>query len=403
MPQEISAQRVKKMLEQYAPDFVAEQDIAELLHTESPDVLQECMDLLEPGADATLFIPAISRFRSDALWLTLDPAVPRKDIPARRPRTMALLRMAAVLGGTVLLTAAVWRALYPSFKRQLLTAKGAAAVTKGVVPGTNKATLLLSDGSAVLLSDAGTGMVAQQGNVQILQHTRGSISCITTVGKPQAGYNTLVTPRGGQYNIILPDGTAVWLNAGSSLRYPVQFTGNERRVYVTGEAYFEVAPDKNRPFRVHVQSAAATGKTEVIEVLGTRFNVKAYNDHIKTTLLDGAIKITGDNNTVLLRPGQSLTQTAGNNAAPVKQADTEEAIAWKNGYFLFKHTPVKNVMEQVAAWYNVNVNYTGAADFECNARAINRSVPLTELLHLLELTGKVRFKVQDHSVTVIAL
>jgi len=268
------------------------------------------------------------------------------------------------------------------------------------VPGGNVALLTLSDGSTITLDSAHDGVLAQQGNSNVTKLKSGQLAYKTLDGKPApAVFNTLTTPRGGQYRLVLPDGSEVWLNAASSITYPTFFSGKERTVRITGEAYFEIAQSAAMPFKVIVN--APIGEQEV-EVLGTHFNVKAYHDEtaITTTLLEGKVRLNSKGaEGVLLSPGQQGTQQADGNIRMNPHADTEAAIAWKNGLFHFEHTDIQEVMRQLARWYNVDVVFEGKITDEKFDGEITRNSNLTEVLKILQLSN-VHFKVENNKVTV---
>lgn len=262
-----------------------------------------------------------------------------------------------------------------------------------VAPGTNKATLTLSDGSKITLDSAGN-QVIRQGATAIHQQG-GQLKYDTRSTAAAVQYNTLSTPRGGQFRITLPDGTLVWLNAASTLRYPTAFTGPERLVEVNGEAYFEVAGNANQPFRVKMKNAE-------IQVLGTSFNVNAYTDEptIQTTLLDGAIKLSANNNHVLLKPGQQAI-LAANKEFHVNEVNPNDAIAWKNGYFLFKNEDIESVMRTIARWYDVDVSYQGDVMKQRLGGTVSRYENLEDLLKTIELTKSLKFKIEGRRVTIM--
>lgn len=211
-------------------------------------------------------------------------------------------------------------------------------------------------------------------------------------------YNTIETPKGGQYQVDLPDGTKVWLNAGSLLRYPTNFTGKIRSVELTGEAYFEVAKNAHKPFKV-------LSKNQVVEVLGTHFNISSYTDDIsvKTTLLEGSVKVLSSkvNQTKLLKPGQQSDINYTNNAFFIKSVNTDEVIAWKNGYFLFSDEDLKSIMARFARWYNVDVEYQGDVDNLRFGGMVSRSKDLTQALKVVEQAGNVKFKIEGRRVIVM--
>jgi hypothetical protein len=269
-----------------------------------------------------------------------------------------------------------------------------------VSPGGNKAVLTLSNGAEISLGSAANGKLAQEGNTNIIKLNNGQLSYNTFSASSSddkngvVEYNTLTTPRGGQYNVVLPDGTKVWLNAASSLHYPTTFSGKERKVEITGEAYFEVAHDANKPFKVLVKGTQ-------IEVLGTHFNVNAYNDEpvMRTTLIEGKIKFTSGNDSRLLTPGQQIQVEPNGEIKQVKDADIEQVIAWKNGTFSFDNTSIYEIMRQISRWYNVDVNFNDSLNVHLNG-SIERKVNVSEVFKMIELTGEVQFNIEGRRITV---
>jgi transmembrane sensor len=264
-------------------------------------------------------------------------------------------------------------------------------------PGGNNAVLILSNGKKVMLSQASNGVVAQQTGMTITKTTNGQLvyhSANTNANDASIAYNTIQTPIGGQYQVILPDGSHVWLDAASSLRYPVKFSGNERKVELTGEAYFEVAHNKAMPFKV-------TSADQTITVLGTHFNIMAYSDEkaIKTTLLEGSVKVTNKTSSKTLIPGQQ-SQVADGNIKIANNIDLEDVTAWKDGYFKFGES-LDVVMNKIARWYNVDVVYQGKPDPALAfGGKISRSRDLADVLSIMETTGKVHFKIEGRRVIV---
>jgi len=262
-----------------------------------------------------------------------------------------------------------------------------------IKPGTQKAILTLADGSTVALDNAANGMIAQQGATQVLKLANGQIRYQTgqnTADKNNAAiqgkpaYNIMSTPNGGQYQLTLPDGTNVWLNAASSITYPCAFTGDERKVKITGEVYFEVAKDKSKPFLV-------TAGDQEIEVLGTHFNVNAYTDedHIKTSLLEGSVRV----NNVLLHPGQAFAQ------GKTMATNVEQDIAWKNGVFNFNNQSLAQVMRQLARWYDLEIVYPQGVPQKEYGGEIGKNLTLDQVLKGLENSG-IHFILNGRRLTV---
>lgn len=271
-----------------------------------------------------------------------------------------------------------------------------------ITPGGNKAILTLSDGSTIILDHAKNGLLAKQAGVSIQKTSDGKLlyTFAKNVDSSDGGsaasviYNKIETPVGGKYQINLPDGSTVWLNASSSLRFPALFAGKTREVELTGEAYFDVAKNKSKPFKVR-------SNDQIVEVLGTQFNINSYSDEgmVKTTLIEGSVKVIYKDRVVLLGPGQQFQPS--HSAAKIVEADTEEVVAWKNGYFLFKDEDIQSIMRKVSRWYDVDVSYSGdipAVGFGGN---ISRSKNINEVLDALQLTNAVHFKIQGRRVTVM--
>ncbi len=265
-----------------------------------------------------------------------------------------------------------------------------------VPPGGNKAILTLADGSTIVLDEAQNGNLAQQGNTKVIKLDGKLAYNATNAGTGEILYNTISTPRGGQYQVELPDGSKVWLNAASSLHFPTAFAGKERRVEISGEAYFEIAKNKSMPFIVSVNNAE-------IQVLGTHFNVMAYNDEdaVKTTLLEGAIKFASDNNSSLLKPGQQVQLTKERQLKVVSNVDVDEVVAWKNGMFHFEYATLGTVTRQLARWYDVDIVNQNKNIKDLFVVEMPRSSKLSDVLRVLELTGNIKFEIEGKKIIVL--
>lgn len=264
------------------------------------------------------------------------------------------------------------------------------AFRQDLPPGSNKATLTLGDGSTIILDSARTGSLARQGNSQVLKTGDGQLQYTPNSATASAvAYNVLSTPRGGQYKLTLQDGTGVWLNAGSSIRYPTTFLGKERRVEITGEAYFEIAKNAAMPFRVLVNGSAQNDDGLEIEVLGTQFNVNAYKDEpgMKTTLVEGSVRLVRGKSSGVLKPYQQALISPDGGFKTQSLTDVEQAIAWKNGAFEFDDADISTVMRQIARWYDVEVVYEGAAPADHFSGRFSRNTSLAGVLKILNLSG----------------
>ncbi len=267
-----------------------------------------------------------------------------------------------------------------------------------ILPGGNKAELLLADGSVVPLSDAKTGFIAQQGKVNINKLEEGRISYEASSIQLGAvvSYNALKTPKGGQYQVDLPDGTRVWLNSASSIRFPTAFSGEDRQVEVSGEVYFEVAKNKHKPFKVISQG-------QMVVVLGTHFNVNAYPEeqYIKTSLLEGSVKVLTDKKSLLIKPGQQTVFDIKTKETTIQNMDAEGVLAWQKGYFQFNNEDIRSIMRKLSRWYDIEVEYD--RDF-INQRfngSVSRFEEASKVLKMLEYTGTVHFKTKGRRVTVM--
>ena len=265
-----------------------------------------------------------------------------------------------------------------------------------ILPGGHHAVLTTSDGKAIILDSMPNGLLTQQGNTDVkklgglLEYKAPASFIRDTV----ISYNTVSTPRGGQYQIVLSDGSKVWLNAASSIRFPTAFSGSLREVELTGEAYFEVAKNKEKPFQVKVRDMK-------IAVLGTHFNVKAYEDEAetKTSLLEGSVKIIQGKEVGLLKPGQQAVINFKDDKVKIATADMVEVIAWKNGLFRFEGANIETIMREIGRWYDVEIVYAGKVPMRRFEGKINRNAGLSEVLRILELSN-VKFSIAGKKIIV---
>ena len=263
-------------------------------------------------------------------------------------------------------------------------------------PQVNKAILTLANGSTIVLDSANDGLLARQGNVNVLKSGSGKVAYKDNSSYPPAEikYNTIRVPKGSRpFHLQLADGSEVWLNVASSITFPTSFVGKERIVKITGEAYFEIAPDAARPFIVRKDEAS-------IQVLGTHFNVNAYDDepNMKVTLLEGSVEIKSQKSKVRITPGEQAAVASDGALVINDKADLDEAIAWKNGGFEFNNADIATVMRQISRWYNVEVSYQGKIPFHFGGE-IARGSSLVEIFKILEISG-VRFTIDGNKVNV---
>lgn len=329
-----------------------------------------------------------------AIWTRLARSLHRPRPALRRRRLLVAATLGLLSGLAWWLPGSFQPAQGPASAPLATTAPPAPAK---LTPGRNQALLTLADGRTVRLADAGPGLLAQQGSRQVRQTAPGELSYLTGSATPAADTllrNTVHTPRGGQYQLQLPDGSRVWLNADSRLELPVAFGRRRRVVQLTGEAYFEVAKETNRPFEVEAGAASVT-------VLGTHFNVQAYPDEPApvTTLLEGAVRLHHGAAQTVLRPGQQGRPRPDGTIA-VRAVDARSAVAWKEGRFVFDDEPLEGIMRQVARWYDVQVRYEGQFSNKSFHGSISRYHDAADVLHMLELTGAVHFTTEGRRITV---
>jgi ferric-dicitrate binding protein FerR (iron transport regulator) len=304
-----------------------------------------------------------------------------------RPRWLwyaaaALLILAAAGGGYTWMTARPQREMVVVPESQ------------DIMPGGDKAILTLADGSKIALDSMGNAQIAKQGGTAIVKAAGGVISYHATNTSNQVLYNKISTPRGGQFQITLPDRTQVWLNAQSSLRFPTAFDGDNRTVELTGEAYFEVQKDAAKPFIVKV------GEMQV-DVLGTSFDVMAYPDekNIQTTLVDGAVRVTAGEQVFQLAPGQQTQLQKNGKLDVISIADIESITAWKNGYFKFNHSDLQSVMRQLSRWYEIDVNFQGPIPDFRFVGELKRKASLSTNLKILSYS-QVHFEVDGNTINI---
>ncbi|WP_184550860.1 FecR family protein [Mucilaginibacter sp. FT3.2] len=335
---------------------------------------------------------AIDAELSDKIWQKLEVNINQSQAAKAYPFKRWISVAAAAI---ILFVAGLF--FYTSKPHNYQLASRKERFKNDVAPGSNKATLTLANGTVMVLSQVKNGLLTKQGQTVVNKVNDGLLTYKASKSALAAvQYNTITTPRGGQYQVVLADGTAVWLNAMSSIKFPTAFTGNERDVEITGEAYFEVAKNKAKPFKV-------TANKVQVEVLGTHFNVNAYNDEetLKTTLLEGSVKLTADKSQVMLAPGQqgSFNRQAGN--FKVAKADVEEAVAWKNGNFMFASEDIQSILRKVSRWYNVDIVYQDNAPKKAIWGTVSKFDNVSEVLKIIELTGVAHFEITGRRITVM--
>lgn len=351
------------------------------------------LDYKEDEAPAELSIEEVMQAKAE-VWARLPIHAKEKPIwRLWRPVAIAASVLLCVTAGILIFKSG-----------QNLVRKANQNETAQIVPGGNNAVLTLADGSKIFLNNAANGKLASQSGIVITKTKDGQLVYSITETSGAAGskssttaLNTISTPRGGQYQVNLPDGTRVWLNAASSLTYPAAFTAKERKVELNGEAYFEVSHDKNKPFKV-------TSSRQVVEVLGTNFNMSAYasDEQEKTTLLVGKVRVKmqqGDGEAVL-RPGEQAV-LENNQSFKVFAVNTEDAVAWKNNAFVFNNEELGSILKKIARWYDVEVICPPEMEHMIFSGSVSRDKSITQALRIMELTQTVHFKIDGRRITVM--
>ena len=404
----MDTQRTGYLLQQYQSGQISQPEWEELAALLSDDTNNEHIETalqqaMEQHTTAAPFLERDYRALIEKI-ITVDRQV-LSAVPVRR---MVVTRRWGWVAAAVLLLLAAGIA----YRSMFMTAKSPpqqAAIIKDIAPGTQGAILILGDGRQVVLDSQRNGLIAKQGATNVtlkdgaVGYDKNSIGAATTI------YNTMTTPRGRQYQLLLPDGSKIWLNAASSIRYPVAFSGHERKVQITGEVYFEVAKNPAMPFKVNINN------TSTVEVLGTHFNVNAYEDEAetKTTLLEGSVKVmkretangkreTAKNNVfaAVLKPGEQAVLSRTNLPFTIDHSpDIDQVMAWKNGLFSFDNATIQTVMRQLSRWYNIDIIYEGNIPEQHFFGQMARDLSLLQVLRGLQVT-KVNVSLEGRKLII---
>ena len=393
----MTRERFDFLFEQFRAGRITAEDWKELRaaigeQSADPGLQKDLFQLLQQD----IVHPEWNKALESSMWQTIlqereQPVgpVPMAVVPMRR----RILQYSAIAAAVLLCVAMAWLFI-PSSTHSVAVSAG--KVDHDIRPGGNKAILTLADGRRIELDSARNGQIAHQGSAAISKDN-GMISVSPGPGAGiDAGSALVSTPRGGQYLVVLPDGSKVWLNASSSLKFPTVFTGRERRVVLTGEGYFEIAKNASIPFHVSVNDMD-------IRVLGTSFDAMAYSDEatINTTLLQGSVEVSQGNLVRRLSPGQQSMLNSAGHQISVGQADLQKTIAWKNGLFEFDHTDLQAIMRQLTRWYDIEVIYKIRPENTPLGGSISKNLNLMEVLELLEANGINHFKIEGRKVYVL--
>jgi ferric-dicitrate binding protein FerR (iron transport regulator) len=390
-------ERIHYLLKRYADNDASAEEVEEMLALLRTSGGEEALKEMVAEIWKEEEEPPVSEKDWGRMWSSIHQEMATR--PVRRLSVWGRVAAVLLLMGGV--SAAYWKLTR--------TEKKAAPVAmvhggkKDIAPGGNKAVLILANGSTIVLDNAHDGVLAQQGGTNVEKVDAGSLAYkAATSDKPGAAselaFNTIATPNGGQYQVILPDGSKVWLNASSSLRFPTRFEGKERTVELTGEAYFEVAQRSGMPFRVKLPDNGMD-----VQVLGTEFDVMAYANEqtSNTTLVSGKVNVVSKGAVRVLAPGKQAILDNQTKAMRVADANVEQVVAWKNGLFRFRETGIRELMRQVERWYNVQVVYETEGKDQDFTGVVSRNQPVSALLQMLEMTGTVHFRIEDKKIVVL--
>lgn len=358
-------------------------------HASAENWLGQLMDHHWDGLLEGLSADRVAAGRVAAELVTLErTAEPQRSIPLS-PRSIPLYRRAWLSAAAALLILLVGAWFFTVSRRQSPIPAMVAKID--LPPGTNKAVLTLANGRQVVLDDAKNGDIAVQGGAMVEKLKNGQLAYTPKENTTAVAYNTLTTPRGGQHYIRLEDGTEIWLNAASSIRFPTAFRKGERIIEMTGEAYFKVTHRPSQPFHVRVNDVE-------VEDIGTEFNINGYADeqNTRTTLLRGAVRIEK----TVLRPGQEAQVSGIEGIRVINKADTEQVVAWRNGFFAFHHTLLSDVMRQLSRWYDVDIIYEGKITDRYFGGTISRQSTAGEALKILE-ESNVHFRIEHKKIIVM--
>ena len=396
----LSKEQLEELYHKYVQNQCTQQELDALINElgfEGEQVQEETvMQLFNATWDGLDVFP--DKYELPALKLPQEityetPVVSLYAVKRRWMRVAAAAAVVLVLG-----VAAYWLIRTRETKPGTTTI----AATKDISPGGNKAILILADNSTIVLDSAANGQLAQQGTTVVTKSNDGQLA-YSLPGRGEASkpvFNTLRTPRGGQYQLVLPDGSKVWLNAASAITYPTSFPGKERKITIDGEAYLEVAHNAAKPFKVEANG------TEV-EVLGTHFNVHAYTDEPaeKITLIQGSVKVGNrqsaiGNQSVILKPGEQVLVSQSSQLSQPIPVQTDEVLAWKNGLFNFTNADIESIMKQIERWYDVEVVYEGPKPEGHFKGKIPRNVMASEMLKIIEASG-IHFRMENKKIIIM--
>jgi transmembrane sensor len=392
----MSNNRLKYLLDHYVAKTISTEEEQELFQLIAQGVYDEQIKEYMSEAWHMEYCQLMGEQQSKRILSAVFNHKPAKLVSIHRPLKRKFIWAAASII-FIIVSASLFLLVGKHSSKSTLSENHSAPPSNDVMPGTSGAILKLDDGSSIVLDNASNGNLAQQGNTLVVKNG-AEINYVKGVAQDekQIHFNTVETPKGRQFQLVLEDGTKVWLNAASSIKFPVAFVGKQRIVEITGEAYFEVAKNKQKPFQVMCNGS-------MVEVLGTHFNINAYADEetMNTTLLEGSVKIVKGADQRTIKPGEQAQINNDGSLHKTSNVNVDEVIAWKNNSFLFDNTDVRKLMRQLSRWYDVDVVFKGATNEPLTLYGtISRTATLSTVLKMLESTGDVKLSIEGKKIIV---
>lgn len=390
--------RIDSLIVKHLKDTISEAERSELeVWIKASEHNRKLFDRLTDSEWLTSALQQLYKSDTEKGWAKMM-ALRQEDDPVIAP-VRRLWRKLVVAASVILVMGAGGYWLLHSSQPKQPAASDIAQNSFGNIkaPEKNRATIVLSNGTVIYLDSAANGTLTRQEGASVIKQAGGELVYAATAGASEMVYNTLFNPRGSKVlQVTLSDGTKIWLNSETTLRYPVNFTGNDRRVEITGEAYFEVAKIIHKPFKVFAGNMN-------VEVLGTHFNINAYpdEDFISTTLIEGKVKVADRLHSTEITPGQQANYAVSKsgNFNIEQDVDIEKVMAWKGGMFQFERVELPVIMRQISRWYDMDIVYEGKPTHDTFGGAIGRQVPLSNVLQMLEEYG-IRFRLQENKIVV---
>lgn len=353
------------------------------------------LDLLFHLMDDEEFCEVMAETMDHHLLENLEKVKQAKLVSLRKKR----YRFVGIAASLILMISITSLYFFSGYNKDVKSKQSINVITSVISPGENKAVLTLADGKQIILKDHNNKLLSKEAGLMVYNSKEGVLTYKAgSSASTSISYHTISTPMGGQYKLILEDGTKIWLNAASTVRFPSRFSSEQRKIEVSGEVYCEISKDPKRPFRVGFGN-------QMVEVLGTHFNINAYADEnfTRTTLLEGSIKIVNTQTlqSKLLVPGDQAKMDPINNQLKIEKVNTEAVVSWKEGYFLFNQEPLESIMRKVSRWYDVEIIYKGDIPQKKFGGNISKFNDVNELLDVLSATGSVRFETQGRRIIVM--